>query len=276
MHHKNQIKFAISICLSISSLAIHADGYINENGMIFISSSDPDESPWKEHPKCIPVLQNGESPKTWAVQYTYLDHTPITSTYLTTQKPSTQPVECEHQVHFPDHIQGTGIFESFYPNGKPRSLIEYTDGIYNGKINFWFTNGLKEQESNVSNGISHGEYRIWHPNGQLALSMGYKEGMQNGMKQRWYENGEPWTYARFENDKIVGELKQWYRNGKLERLGTYRDGVRHGTYKSWYENGQPEAVLNYQAGKIIDAQCWTTSNQVIATKNCIAQFSAED
>lgn len=76
--------------------------------------------------------------------------------------------------------------------------------------------------------------------------------------------------------KIVGELKQWYRNGKLERLGTYRDGVRHGTYKSWYENGKPEAVLNYQAGKIIDAQCWTASNQVISTKNCIAQFSAED
>ena len=78
MHHKNQIKFAISICLSLSSFAIHAEGYINENMIVFTSSMDLDESPWKDHPKCIPVLQNGESPKTWAVQYTYLDHTPIT------------------------------------------------------------------------------------------------------------------------------------------------------------------------------------------------------
>ena len=106
--------------------------------------------------------------------------------------------------------------------------------------------------------------------------MGYKDDMQNGMKQRWYENGEPWTYVRFENNKMVGELKQWYRNGKLERLGAYRDGVRHGMYKSWYADGQPEAVLNYQVGKIMDAQYWTASNKVIATKNCIAQFSAED
>ena len=75
---------------------------------------------------------------------------------------------------------------------------------------------------------------------------------------------------------MVGELKQWYRNGKLERLGAYRDGVRHGMYKSWYADGQPEAVLNYQVGKIMDAQYWTASNKVIATKNCIAQFSTED
>ena len=47
MYHKNQIKFAISICLSISSLAIHAEGYINENMVVFTSSMDPDESPWK-------------------------------------------------------------------------------------------------------------------------------------------------------------------------------------------------------------------------------------
>ncbi|OTG69466.1 hypothetical protein B9T25_02540 [Acinetobacter sp. ANC 4470] len=269
-------KILLTIMISLCSLHTFAEGYINENMVVFTSSMDAEDNPWKDHPKCIPVIQNGESPKTWYVQYTYLDNTPLTSKYLTTQKPSTQQVECEHQIHFPDNMQGTEIFESFYPNGKPRSLIEYTDGIYNGKINFWFANGLKEQESNVSNGISNGEYRIWHPNGQLALSMGYKDGLQNGIKQRWYENGEPWTYVRFENSKMVGELKQWYRNGKLERLGTYRDGLRHGTYKSWYENGNSEATLNYQAGKIIDAQCWDESAKTMSTKTCRSKFSDEE
>lgn len=47
MHPKNQIKFTISICLSISSFAIYAEGYINENMVVFTSSMDPDESPWK-------------------------------------------------------------------------------------------------------------------------------------------------------------------------------------------------------------------------------------
>ncbi|OTG64210.1 toxin-antitoxin system YwqK family antitoxin [Acinetobacter silvestris] len=269
-------KILLTTMISFCSLHTFANGYMNENMIIFSSESDGSNNPWQGKPKCIPVIKNGESTKTWSVQYTYLDHTPLTSKYLTTQKPSTKPVECEHQIHFPDGIQDSGIFESFYPNGKPRSRIEYTDGTYNGDLKFWFANGLKEQESTVRNGASNGAYRIWHPNGQLALSMGYKDDMQNGMKQRWYENGEPWTYVRFENNKMVGELKQWYRNGKLERLGAYRDGVRHGTYKTWYADGTPEAVLNYQAGKIMDAQCWDESAKSISTKNCISKFSGED
>jgi len=253
-----------------------ADGYINENALIFISSEDPDQSPWKDHPKCIPLIQPADTAKTWTVQYIYSDQKPLTSAFITTQKPSTKPSQCENLIHFPNHMIGSGIYESFFPNGKKLSRIEYQDGTYQGKLEFWFANGLKAQESYVIDGASNGEYKIWYPNGQLALSMKYKNGQQEGMKQRWYENGEPWTYVRFENGVMIGELKQWFENKKLERQGQYRNGVRQGTYKIWYNNGRPEATLNYEAGKIISGQCWTASGKEESLIQCKKRYASED
>lgn len=266
----------ISLGSLLHSVTVLADGYINENALIFISSEDPDQSPWKDRPKCSPVIQPAETAKTWTVQYTYSNQKPLTSAFITTQKPSTKPSECENLIHFPDHLIGTGIFESYFPNGKKRSRIEYLDGAYHGKLEFWFANGLKEQESYVVDGMNTGDYKIWHPNGQLALSMKYKGEQQDGMKQRWYENGEPWTYVRFENGVMVGELKQWFQNKKLERQGQYKNGVRQGQYKIWYSSGKPEAVLNYDAGKIISGQCWTESGKEKSLIQCKKSYADEE
>lgn len=276
MSKTKKFKFLILIPFSLMSLNALADGYINENMLIFTSSSDGSDDPWKEHPKCIAIIQPAETAKTWTVQYTYADNKPLTSPFITTQKPSTKPNECENKIHFPDNIVGSGIFESFYPNGKKRSRIEYTDGTYQGKLEFWFANGLKEQESYVLDGSTTGDYKMWHPNGQLALSMKYKSEQVNGMKQRWYENGEPWTYVRFENGVMIGELKQWFQNQKLERQGQYRNGLRQGEYKIWFNDGTPEAILNYQAGKIISGQCWSENAKALTLKKCINNYGDEE
>jgi antitoxin component YwqK of YwqJK toxin-antitoxin module len=269
-------KYLLSVSLALISLHTLAEGYMNENMVIFSSSSDGSNNPWQANPKCTPVIQKTSTTQTWSVQYNYPDGSPLTSRFLTTAKPSMKAAECEHLVHFPDNIQSSGTFESFYPNGKLRSRIPYTDGIYNGKLTFWFASGLKEQKSTLRNGVSDGEYRIWHPNGQLALSMGYKDDAQHGMKQRWYEDSQPWTYVRFENGQMQGELKQWFRNGQMERQGEYRKGQRHGTYKAWYDDGTPQAVLNYQTGKIISAQCWNEMNKPVSTKQCMDWFKDEE
>ncbi|AUX85943.1 hypothetical protein C3F34_07605 [Acinetobacter sp. ACNIH2] len=268
--------FLLSMSLGLVSLHTFADGYINENMVVFTSESDGSDDPWQDHPKCTPSIQAGGSSKSWLVQYFYSDQSPLTSGFITTQKPSNKASECEHLVHFPDQVQGSGTFESYYPNGKIRSHIEYEDGSYHGKLIFWHANGLKEQESTMNYGIPDGEYRIWHPNGQLALSMKYKDDMQDGMKQRWYADGKPWTYVRFENGVMRGELKQWFHNGKLERRGEYRNGLRQNRYEIWYEDGTPEAVLTYDAGSIIQAQCWNEAGKPRARNSCLSSYQDEE
>ena len=266
----------LSISLGLASLHTFADGYMNENMIVFTSESDGSDDPWQDHPKCTPSIQAAGSSKSWLVQYFYADHSPLTSGFITTQKPSSKASECEHLVHFPDQIQGSGTFESFYPNGKMRSQIEYEDGGYHGKLTFWHANGLKEQESNAIHGVTEGDYRIWHPNGQLALSMKYKDDMQDGMKQRWYADGKPWSYVRFEHGVMRGELKQWFQNGKLERRGEYRNGLRQNRYEIWHEDGTPEAVLSYDAGSLIQAQCWSAAGKALASKSCINSYRDEE
>ena len=268
--------FLLSMSLGLVSLYTFADGYINENMVVFTSESDGSDDPWQDHPQCTPSIQTIGSAKSWLVQYFYADQSPLTSGFITTQKPSSKASECEHLVHFPDEVQGSGTFESYYPNGKLRSHIEYEDGSYHGKLIFWHANGLKEQESTMNYGIPDGEYRIWHPNGQLALSMKYKDELQNGMKQRWYADGKPWTYVRFENGVMRGELKQWFHNGKLERRGEYRNGLRQNRYEIWYEDGTPEAVLTYDAGSIVQAQCWNEAGKPRARNSCLTSYQDEE
>ncbi|QIO07740.1 toxin-antitoxin system YwqK family antitoxin [Acinetobacter lanii] len=258
-------------CLA-PAVQTHAEGYINENMVVFVSEEDPAQSPWKEKPQCNAVSKS-ISKGLYENQYTFQNGNPLTSVFLS--KTKIKSGECENLVQFPDNIQGTGVFESFYPNGKTHSRIEYQDGQYEGKLQFWFANGLKQQESQIINGMNDGDYKIWHPNGQIAMSSKYKQDIPVGMRQRWYESGDPWTYVRFDNGRMVGELKQWYRNGKLERQGQYKNGVREGVYKSWYESGKPEAELAYSHGNIKAAQCWNTSGVLKTEKSCIQSFADE-
>ena len=260
--------------ITIANTQTSAEGYLNEYYVVFTSVMDAEDDPWKNNPKCTPIIKATEDKGIWNVQYQYANGSQLTSEYRSTIKPKAG--ECQTFIHLPEEITGSGTFESYFPNGKQRARIDYKDGVYNGKMQFWFANGLKEQENTVIDEVSQGEYKIWHPNGQLGLSMRYKDGVQTGTRQRWYENGEPWTEVRFENDKMVGPLKQWFRNGKLERLGNYRNGVRHGEYKVWFEEGQPEAVLNYQAGQITTAQCWNEHGVEISQQACIQRFKGED
>lgn len=270
---KRKLQLFLVLVISHLSLNTYADGYINEYGIIFISSEDPDESPWKDKLICTPNFTSTDEKGVYQIQYIYPDQSPLTSKYLSRVKPKKQ--ECEHSVYFPDDIEGSGTFESYYPNGKTKSQIQYEQGAMQGKLEFWHPNGLKAQESFVFHDDSSHPYKMWYSNGQLALSMKFQGENQDGFKLRWYENGQPWTAVRFEQGLMIGELKQWFRNGQLERQGQYRNGVRHGVYKSWFKNGKPEAVLTYAKGQIKEAECWNESGRMLTTKTCISQFDEE-
>lgn len=267
------LKHGIILSLSFSS-PVYAEGYINENMIIFVSSESAEDDLWKDQLICTPKIENSEQKGIWKVTFYYPNQHQQTSSYLTQQKPKANT--CDLTVHFPDQINGTGIFEAYYPNGKQYSRIEYRNGQYHGQLKFWHPNGLLQQESNFVQGISQGEYRIWYPNGQLGLAMRYNKGMQDGMKQRWYENGQPWSYALFKADQLIGELKQWFENGQLERHAKYQAGQLQGETKTWYVDGKPEAVLNYTTGKIVQAQCWGETGQTLSKQSCINRHKGEE
>lgn len=263
---------ALSLTCLITTMDTHAEGYLNENMVVFVSEEDPEQSPWKDQLQCK-AISKAIGKGIFENQYTFQNGKPLTSIFLSSEK--INDGECEHLVQFPEGIQGTGVFESFYPNGKTHSRIEYKNGEYNGKLQFWFANGLKQQENQIVNGQADGDYKIWHPNGQLAMSGKYKHDIPVGMRQRWYASGDPWTYVRFDQGRMVGELKQWFKNGKLERQGHYKNGLREGAYQAWYASGKPEADLVYQQGKIISAQCWSESGVLKPEKRCLQAFEDE-
>ncbi|WP_432138705.1 toxin-antitoxin system YwqK family antitoxin [Streptomyces sp. bgisy154] len=84
-----------------------------------------------------------------------------------------------------------------YQRGALVSLITYKDGIEDGPVREWYTDGTLRSEGAMRNGFPVGEFRRWHPNGRLAARTVMSA---NGLHQ----------LARFEWDEDGNLTKEWH------------------------------------------------------------------
>lgn len=83
-----------------------------------------------------------------------------------------------------------------YQSGALVSLITYQDGIENGPIREWYTDGTLRSEGVMRDGFPIGESQQWHPNGRLAARTIMSA---NGLRQ----------LAQFEWDDEGNVTKEW-------------------------------------------------------------------
>ena len=67
----------------------------------------------------------------------------------------------------------TGDCNSYYPNGKKRSIQSYTSGLDNGKWIFYFENGKIQTIGNFKNGKRIGEWKYYYENGNIKQESFY-------------------------------------------------------------------------------------------------------
>ncbi|SHJ20131.1 Antitoxin component YwqK of the YwqJK toxin-antitoxin module [Mesonia phycicola] len=115
-----------------------------------------------------------------------------------------------------------GLYQSFYPNGKPYEIRNYKDGLSVGKhIGYWENTGNLKFEYNYNNQQKEGLQKSWYANGDLAHIYNYKE------------------------DKLEGLQQAWRKNGSLYRNFIVKNGARYGLQKSksCYELNDEKIVL---------------------------------
>lgn len=61
--------------------------------------------------------------------------------------------------------QRIGLWESFYEDGKPWSIGNYSNGIENGMKKTWYPDGSPRYEGNLLNGKPTGEWTFWDEKG---------------------------------------------------------------------------------------------------------------
>jgi len=92
-----------------------------------------------------------------------------------------------------------GLYETYYPNGEPKLVCYYDDGVLNGSYNEYYDNGNIKVKCNYVNGKICGHYTTYHSNGVKSCHCTHERGLKYGVETVYRENGEEreqWVYTK--------------------------------------------------------------------------------
>ena len=110
----------------------------------------------------------------------------------------------------------TGLWETTYEDGQPRSSGNYEDDVREGRWRYWARSGQLELSGDYRGGRRDGAWRGWHPNGSRRSQQAYDLGLRTGA----------WTL--------------WYSNGQIKESGLYARGLRQGPWQFYDFQGNPD------------------------------------
>ena len=77
--------------------------------------------------------------------------------------------------------QRNGFFETFWPNGRRRTLVQYADGVYHGEYRTWNASGAAYELKHFADGRETGRQQAWDETGALYLNYEVRDGRKYGM-----------------------------------------------------------------------------------------------
>jgi len=119
------------------------------------------------------------------------------------------------------------------------SMKEDTE-IYDGVIKWYHENGKIFQIVNYNEGVLNGKRQVYFENGKLKSETTYVEGKMNGKWKEMYENGKTKESGFYENGEKEGSWKTYYTDGKLKDEGNYVFDRKVDIWKTNYYDGTIE------------------------------------
>ena len=156
-------------------------------------------------------------------------------------------------------VKGTGTANFYSCDGNLESVIEYKDGIEDGKAVYYYRGStpkqmIKRAEGNYKNGSEIGEWNYYTDYHLTEKVLYYGDGKAHSTE---YLTGG----GRVESDHLYGvyngEVKEFNKYKEQISLYTYRNGYLHGKYedetrmltqKGEYYFGSPVNMINYYKG----------------------------
>ncbi len=131
------------------------------------------------------------------------------------------------------------LIKYYYPNGKLKSEITYSDSIRDGEAKFYYEDGNLKEERNYINGKVDGTVKLYHKNGKIAEIFTITNGKREGAVSLFDTNG---VYLR-DIDFTEGKLN--VPEGESESPGE-PDSSLHSTIVDLKQNNtQPTPPLEH-------------------------------
>lgn len=114
----------------------------------------------------------------------------------------------------------------YYPDGKPRIVGQYFNGIPEGVRREYNENGELVRGFVFRQGIITGR------------GITTEKGLRDGPWIEYYEDGKLYAEGTYKSGLRIGKWKFYYRSGKLEQEGVFNNRGRYdGTWRWYYEGG---------------------------------------
>jgi len=139
---------------------------------------------------------------------------------------------------------------TYHPNGRPKEIGNYKDGVPEGVFREYDTTGIivgaEVYKEGIlvgkglydAKGLEQGHWKGYYDTGELKGEGDYKDGVRIGAWNFVYENGKTEQVGKYDQKgRPVGEWKWYYESGQLLRDETYTDGLRNGTVTDYDESG---------------------------------------
>lgn len=133
-----------------------------------------------------------------------------------------------------------GQVKIYDTNGRLISIEHYKNGLKDGQITrFSFTKGiLTEEKVNYAEGKLEGKRDIYGGNGKLLATESFKNNQLDGTKETFFDNGNTRSQAEYKNDKLHGARVFYYDNGNIAYKEEFNKGKLCGIRTGYYTNGK--------------------------------------
>lgn len=135
-----------------------------------------------------------------------------------------------------DIEDGSG-YRAIFSKGGISELQEFQNGIQNGEVKVFDTNGVLVSLHHIKNDVKHGEeieyYEPDHVDDDLTprVSITWAQGKVQGVVKTWYPNGVMESQREMNNNKKNGVLTAWYESGSVMLIEEYdQDKLVKGEY----------------------------------------------
>jgi antitoxin component YwqK of YwqJK toxin-antitoxin module len=168
------------------------------------------------------------------------------------------------------HGLKNGYFKEYDRNGNLISVVKYVNGEKEEKTeeltqldiktDYW-PNGKPKIVATYKNGVPEGVRREYNENGEVEKSYIFKNGKiiaegiltdggkREGLWKEYYLDGSLKSEGNYKNDKKTGKWKYYYPNGQLEETGEYENGKPVGKWLWYYPSGKLLREMSYYEGK---------------------------
>lgn len=84
----------------------------------------------------------------------------------------------------------SGVWRSWWENGKPRTECYYFGPDVERTMTFWREDGKLQAQGPACDGSRRGRWKFWWSGGQLSDEGEYRGGLREGVWQAWSEDGK--------------------------------------------------------------------------------------